>query len=401
MRTGGEIAAPGTLASHYAPAADGGARRSCGGRHPRARVRRNRTARRVARARAGGRRRTRSGGGARTAARRRRLRAGALRPIARGRRAGRGRAPRGRPRRRRGIWRPRSRTGSAGRRAEATTGMDAAPGYRGRPMPRDERPIGVFDSGLGGLTVVRALLDLVPDEHILYFGDTGRFPYGPKPADEVLKYSLEITDVLLARDVKMIVVACNSASAAALDHLQTHVGVPATGVIEPGIRAARRATRSGRIGVIGTVGTIASGAYQRAAAALDPDARGHLRRVPGLRRVRRGGRRRVRPGARARRTAAGPGDRGRGRHARARLHALSAARAYDRRRHGPRRRARLERGGDRVRRSEPRSPRRRPSRDRRRIGSQFVTSGDVETFRRLGARFCGPEVEVVEAWSWS
>src|SRR6478752_5103620 len=137
-------------------------------------------------------------------------------------------------------------------------------------MPLDERPIGVFDSGLGGLTVVRALLDLVPNERILYFGDTGRFPYGPKPAGEVLKYSLEITDLLLARNVKMIVVACNSASAAALDHLKEHLAVPVTGVIEPGVRAAVRTTQTGRIGVIGTVGTIASGAYQRAAAEIDP-----------------------------------------------------------------------------------------------------------------------------------
>src|SRR5258708_6358544 len=136
-------------------------------------------------------------------------------------------------------------------------------------MPLDERPIGVFDSGLGGLTVVRALLDLVPEERIIYFGDTGRFPYGPKPAGEVLKYSTEIADILIGRDVKMIVIACNSASAAALDHLRDYVRVPVTGVIEPGVRAARRATLSGRVGVIGTVGTIASGAYQGAAAAID------------------------------------------------------------------------------------------------------------------------------------
>src|SRR5258705_11684809 len=119
-------------------------------------------------------------------------------------------------------------------------------------MPLDERPIGVFDSGLGGLTVVRALLDLVPEERILYFGDTGRFPYGSKPAAEVLKYSLEITDLLLARDVKMIVVACNSASAAGLDHLREHLAVPVTGVIEHGPRAARRAPRPARVGVTGT-----------------------------------------------------------------------------------------------------------------------------------------------------
>jgi len=126
-------------------------------------------------------------------------------------------------------------------------------------------PIGVFDSGLGGLTVLRALIDLLPDERIVYFGDTGRFPYGPKPAEEVLAHALEITDVLLERDIKVLVVACNSAAAAALDTLQAKLDIPVIGVIEPGLRAAARVTRSGRIGVIGTVGTIASGAYQRLA----------------------------------------------------------------------------------------------------------------------------------------
>jgi glutamate racemase len=130
-------------------------------------------------------------------------------------------------------------------------------------------PIGVFDSGLGGLTVLRALIDLLPDERIVYFGDTGRFPYGPKPADEVLSHALEITDVLLDHDVKLLVVACNSAAAAALDTLQEKLAIPVIGVIEPGLRAAARVTRTGRIGVIGTVGTIASGAYQRVADALD------------------------------------------------------------------------------------------------------------------------------------
>ena len=99
----------------------------------------------------------------------------------------------------------------------------------------------------------------------MYFGDTGRFPYGPKPAEEVLAHALEITDVLLDRDVKLLVVACNSAAAAALDTLQAKLDIPVIGVIEPGLRAAARVTRTGRIGVIGTVGTIASGAYQRLA----------------------------------------------------------------------------------------------------------------------------------------
>lgn len=128
-----------------------------------------------------------------------------------------------------------------------------------------DRPIGVFDSGLGGLTVLRALIDLLPDERIVYFGDTGRFPYGPKPADEVLAHALEITDVLLERGVKLLVVACNSAAAAALDTLRERLDIPVIGVIEPGLRSAARVTRTGRIGVIGTVGTIASGAYQRLA----------------------------------------------------------------------------------------------------------------------------------------
>ncbi len=128
-------------------------------------------------------------------------------------------------------------------------------------------PIGVFDSGLGGLTVLRALIDLVPGIPTIYFGDTGRFPYGPKPADEVLKYALEIADLLIDRGAAMIVVACNSATSVALDALMERTEIPIVGVVEPGVRAAASVTESGRVGVIGTVGTIASGAYQRAAAA--------------------------------------------------------------------------------------------------------------------------------------
>lgn len=133
---------------------------------------------------------------------------------------------------------------------------------------QDDRPVGVFDSGLGGLTVARALIDLLPDEDVVYFGDTGRFPYGPKPRDELVKHSIEITDLLIDRGVKLIVVACNSAASAALDVLRDRCDVPVVGVVEPGVRAAASVTRTGRVGVIGTVGTVASGAYQRAAAAL-------------------------------------------------------------------------------------------------------------------------------------
>jgi len=128
--------------------------------------------------------------------------------------------------------------------------------------------IGVFDSGLGGLTVLRSLIDLVPAADVVYFGDTGRFPYGSKGRDEVLKYSLEIGELLVERGADLLVVACNSAAAAALSALDEHLEVPVLGVIEPGLRAAARATRNGRIGVIGTVGTIASGAYQREATRL-------------------------------------------------------------------------------------------------------------------------------------
>ncbi|HEX7167300.1 MAG TPA: glutamate racemase [Acidimicrobiales bacterium] len=129
----------------------------------------------------------------------------------------------------------------------------------------DDRPVGMFDSGFGGLTVARALIDLLPAEDLVYVGDTGRYPYGPRSLDEVREFSREITQLLIERhDVKLVVVACNTASAAALELLQFEFDVPIVGVINPGVRAAVAVTTSGRVGVIGTVGTIASGAYQRA-----------------------------------------------------------------------------------------------------------------------------------------
>src|SRR2546421_4813918 len=127
----------------------------------------------------------------------------------------------------------------------------------------------MFDSGFGGLTVARALIDLLPDEDMVYFGDTGRYPYGPRPLDEVREFAREITNLLVGEhDVKMVVVACNTASAAALDLLRFDHRVPVVGVIDPGVRASVVVTRNGRIGVIGTVGTVSSGAYQRAVHAL-------------------------------------------------------------------------------------------------------------------------------------
>ena len=137
-------------------------------------------------------------------------------------------------------------------------------------MVAHDRPIGMFDSGFGGLTVARAVIDLLPDEHLVYIGDTGRYPYGPRPQTEVKDFALEIGHTLVDRfGVKMVVVACNTAAAAALDELSVALPVPVIGVIEPGVRALIGATRNQRVGVIGTVGTIGSGAYQRAVAATE------------------------------------------------------------------------------------------------------------------------------------
>lgn len=133
-------------------------------------------------------------------------------------------------------------------------------------------PIGVFDSGLGGLTVAHAIMRQLPGESLIYFGDTARVPYGPKSPDTVRRYSREIMTFLLEQGVKAVVVACNTATAHALPMLRDLFDVPVIGVVEPGARAAVRATRSGRIGVIGTAGTIRSGAYVRAIHDEAPDA---------------------------------------------------------------------------------------------------------------------------------
>ena len=135
---------------------------------------------------------------------------------------------------------------------------------------QDARPIGVFDSGIGGLTVVKALRDLLPNEKILYLGDTARVPYGGKSASTVERYSLEMTDMLVDEGVKTIVIACNSASAVALPKLEKTLSVPVVGVIKPGAQAAIAATRNRHIGVIGTRATIKSGAYESALRELDP-----------------------------------------------------------------------------------------------------------------------------------
>ena len=124
-------------------------------------------------------------------------------------------------------------------------------------------PIGVFDSGMGGLTVVREMINQLPNESIIYFGDTARVPYGPKSPDTVLRYSREITSFLKGQGVKALVVACNTATAHALPALRREFDMPIVGVIEPGARAAAAVTKTKRVGVIGTAGTIKSRAYEK------------------------------------------------------------------------------------------------------------------------------------------
>ncbi len=134
-------------------------------------------------------------------------------------------------------------------------------------------PIGIFDSGLGGLTVARAIYERLPGESTIYFGDTARVPYGPKSPDTVRRYSLEILHWLLGQGVKLVVVACNTSTAHALGALREQSPVPVIGVIEPGACAAVTATQRGPVGVIGTAGTIASNAYPRAIHAIAPALR--------------------------------------------------------------------------------------------------------------------------------
>ena len=133
----------------------------------------------------------------------------------------------------------------------------------------DGRPIGVFDSGLGGLTVVRAIREHLPQENIVYLGDTARVPYGTRSAQTVIRYARSCARALAAHDPKLLVVACNTVSAVALDTLRVELDVPVLGVISPGARAGASASKTGRIAVIATAGTVASGAYARASAAID------------------------------------------------------------------------------------------------------------------------------------
>lgn len=133
----------------------------------------------------------------------------------------------------------------------------------------DNRPIGVFDSGLGGLTVLREIMELVPTESVVYFGDCGRVPYGTKSKETVIKYTFQDIRFLLNQDIKMIVIACNTASAHSLDRVKHSFDIPVIEVVEPGAATVARETKNKRVGVIGTAGTISTGVYEKAINKID------------------------------------------------------------------------------------------------------------------------------------
>jgi len=264
--------------------------------------------------------------------------------------------------------------------------------------------IGIFDSGVGGLTVQKAILDRLPTLDTVYLGDTARVPYGSKSPEVVTQYSLRNARFLVAREIELLVVACNTASAVALPALRAALAIPVLGVVEPGARVAARATRSGRVGVIGTASTIASGAYQRALRAARPDVQVTAAACPLFvplaeegwtdpddEVVRAVARRYLAPFAAAAvdtlvlgcthypLLARTIGDvMGRD----VVLVSSGDETAFEART--------LLGGAGHARRPGSEPPRR-----------VFVTSGDLATFRTLGARFLGPEVETVEAWEWS
>ena len=262
----------------------------------------------------------------------------------------------------------------------------------------------MFDSGFGGLTVARALIDLLPDEDLVYFGDTGRYPYGPRRLEEVRDFARQISELLVDRhDVKMIVVACNNASAAALEALHFEHDVPVVGVIDPGVRSLLVATRNRRVGVIATVGTIASGAYQRAVAATRGRVRLACAACPGfVEFVERGETDGEDVHVLAERLLAPVRQAGVDALLLGCTHYPFLARTI----------------GDVMGRDvvlvssadetafevrallDETGLGRRSGRGTGKGRHRFVSSGDVEWFKRLGGRLLGPEVDDVEAWQW-
>lgn len=144
----------------------------------------------------------------------------------------------------------------------------------------DNRPIGVFDSGLGGLTVLKEITQLLPGESVVYFGDGGRVPYGTKSRDTIIRYTLQGMRFLINQDIKMMVIACNTASSASFDTIKDSFDIPIIEVIQPGAYAGARATGNKRVGVIGTTATINSGAYEKAISLIDHDIRIYSKACP-------------------------------------------------------------------------------------------------------------------------
>ena len=262
----------------------------------------------------------------------------------------------------------------------------------------------MFDSGFGGLTVARALIDLLPDEDLVYFGDTGRYPYGPRPLEEVRGFARQITQLLVERqDVKMVVVACNNASAAALEALRFENEVPVVGVIDPGVRALLAATRNRRVGVIATVGTVASGAYQRAVAATRAPVQLQCAACPGfVEFVERGETDGEDVHVLAERLLAPVRDAGVDAlllgctHYPFLAHTIGDVMGCD---------VVLVSSADETA-FEVRSILgetglvRRAGRGTGKGRHTFVSSGNVEWFKRLGGRLLGPELDDAEAWQW-
>jgi glutamate racemase len=160
----------------------------------------------------------------------------------------------------------------------------STPRIGGKPstMINERRPIGMFDSGIGGLTVLKAIIERMPNENVVYFGDTARLPYGSKSSETVTRFSEEIVGFLMTKNPKMIVVACNTASAYSLARIESVAPVPVVGVIEPGASAAVRVTRNKKIGVIGTRATVQSGAYLEAIQSKDRQAKVFQKACPLL-----------------------------------------------------------------------------------------------------------------------
>lgn len=260
----------------------------------------------------------------------------------------------------------------------------------------------MFDSGFGGLSVARSLIDLLPGEDLVYVGDTGRYPYGSKPLEEVADYARQIASRLVAEhDVKLMVVACNTAAAAALDLLRFELEVPVVGVIEPGARAAVAATRNHRVGVIGTVGTISSGAYQLAVDATHQEVELTCTACPGfVEFVERGQTDGDEVHVLAERLLAPVRDAGVDTLLLGCTHYPFLARTIGDVM-GPG--VVLVSSADETA-FEVRNLLMTTGLVRRSAGKgdhRFISTGDVDWFREVGCRLLGPEVAEVTAWSWS